>query len=427
MTTGLRETLKAAMPRPIRMAVRRALQRPPIETAVLRDYRFAADPEPKPRLSMVLPSLSRQEAFGGVLTGVDFFRSLGRSVLELGVDLDLRLVCEAAHDPADSVADAPGALPVYALRSQDWRLPTRARELFLAFNWWTRINLEPVLAAQTAHFGGEIRPLLYIMQDYEPGFYPMSAAQMLAREACSDGPMPLWLILNTHELAAYWRQMGHSARQLFVFEPRMSPALRTRLDGLRAEDKERILLVYGRPGYERNCFSLLVDGLRRWAATTRAAADWRVVSAGVAHRAIRLSPTRRLESLGKLSLADYAEILRRAAVGVSLMASPHPSYPPLEMAHFGVRTITNRFPPKDPLSRHENLIPLDRMRADALAGRIEEAVLGFEADPARGLRARSFMPDYLSDRPPECLRPLAHEIVRRIGPEQERPAWAGHQ
>ena len=57
-----------------------------------------------------------------------------------------------------------------------------------------------------------------------------------------------------------------------------------------------------------------------------------------------------MEIGGKASLDEYADHLNRAAVGVSLMVSPHPSYPPLEMAEAGVLAITNNYGSKD-LSR----------------------------------------------------------------------------
>lgn len=33
--------------------------------------------------------------------------------------------------------------------------------------------------------------------------------------------------------------------------------------------------------------------------------------------------------------------------GISLMSSPHPSYPPLEMSVFGIKVITNNYSNKD--------------------------------------------------------------------------------
>jgi hypothetical protein len=54
-----------------------------------------------------------------------------------------------------------------------------------------------------------------------------------------------------------------------------------------------------------------------------------------------------LEPVGKLTIEEYAKTLEQTYAGVSLMVSPHPSYPPLEMAVFGVKVITNTYANKD--------------------------------------------------------------------------------
>jgi len=54
-----------------------------------------------------------------------------------------------------------------------------------------------------------------------------------------------------------------------------------------------------------------------------------------------------LESLGKLPWDEYPAYLCGIDVGLSLMYSPHPSHPPIEMAASGVRVVTNTFGPKD--------------------------------------------------------------------------------
>ena len=80
-----------------------------------------------------------------------------------------------------------------------------------------------------------------------------------------------------------------------------------------------------------------------------------------------------LHGLGKLSLAEYAAVLARMDLGISLMFSPHPSYPPLEMAAAGVRVLTNRWPGKEPSLYSPAIRGVDLIEED-LAAVIQEEV-----------------------------------------------------
>lgn len=61
------------------------------------------------------------------------------------------------------------------------------------------------------------------------------------------------------------------------------------------------------------------------------------------------------------------------------MISPHPSYPPLEMAEAGLRTITNTYADKDLRSRYPDIVSIVGLTADSLAEEIERAVKEMEA------------------------------------------------
>ena len=88
---------------------------------------------------------------------------------------------------------------------------------------------------------------------------------------------------------------------------------------------------------------------------------------------------------------------KTTAVGLSLMASPHPSYPPLEMAHFGLRTVTNGYTCKDLSRAHENIVSIPTILPDAIADALAAQCRAFIAEPDAGWRAKSMLPDYLSD------------------------------
>lgn len=407
-----RAHLKALMPTPLRRGlerVRRALNGPGIEYDVLGDYIFEADPETRPRFSMVMPNISRSQAFGGVMTGIDLLTGL-RAALE---GVDFRIVSETAPATGDDLIAATPALEgieVLHLSAVGRRLPMRAREMVLAYNWWTSLNLEPVIAAQAQAFDRPPRPKVHLIQDYEPHFYGFSTPHLLARSAMGDS-WPLWGVFNSSELFTYWQRQGHSAEKTFVFEPMMNMGLRSHLSGLDAKDKTRTLLVYGRADVPRNAFYLVETGLKAWGARHGAKrSDWRIVSAGTPHDDIPLGGGHVLRSLGKLSLEGYADLLRETAAGLSLMVSPHPSYPPLEMAHFGVRVMTNGYADKALAGRHDNITELKSLRPEAIGDAIEATMAEFEADPGGGLRAQSHMPDYLTATRIGCLDPLARAL-----------------
>ena len=209
-------------------------------------------------------------------------------------------------------------------------------------------------------------PLVFLIQEYEPHLLPFSSAHLLAREAY-DTPPRLWGIFNSSNLHSYFTMQGHASERVFTFEPVINDALRPYLDQVGSSTRKKRILVYGRPAIPRNCFPALVRGLRHWAAHTPDAAEWEIVSAGMAHKPIALGNGCVIRPVGKLSLDDYAQLLLTSRVGVSLMASPHPSYPPLEMAHLGLRTVTNTYIAKPWSPAHPHIHAVSSIAEEPLA------------------------------------------------------------
>lgn len=362
-STSIREVVKRLAPRSVRAAVgpiKRLIIGPGIEESVLRPYVFEPDDDPSPRLTLVIPSLSKRSAFGGVATGIRLFELL---VSQLGVDA--RVVVEDRFKRSDSVLTSH--VPVRSTLNGSSKVPTRRREVFLVYNWWTAMNTEPLILAQAEFYREPLLPKVYLVQEYEPQLYPFSSAHQYARYALDSGPDPLWIVFNSLELESYYKLQGHTADRRYTFSPTMSQSLRSPMRTVRRSDKRKIVLVYGRPEVDRNCFSILKDALRLWGSQQKGDAAWEFISAGLPHRDVNLSSEHTLRSVGKLSLDEYADLLRVASVGVSLMSSPHPSYPPLEMAHFGLCTITNDYVSKDMKSWHPNIVVTPDIRPQTIA------------------------------------------------------------
>jgi hypothetical protein len=423
MQSRARTFLKQNLPPQVKdifQRLRETVAPPPIDDLVLGEYRPRRDDSPVPRLTLVLPMLQKGSDFGGTITGIDIFARLGLAVRAHG-PLDLRVLITdvlTETDPSIVVERARkagvdlGPEQIELVRSTDAEIGVRANEVFMPYNWWVTLNFAQLRDAQTAIFGGAPRPLIWLMQDYEPGFSPFNSAHLLARSAY-DTCDPLWGIINSTLLARHIAHSGHDFARSFVFEPVIVEALRPHLDRVATTVRARRVLVYGRPNVPRNCFPALVRGLRRWVRDYPEYVDWEVISAGVPHDPVDLGAGRRLTSVGKLPLEDYAEMLLTSSAGVSLMASPHPSYPPLEMAHFGVRTVTNLYAGKDLSSFHPGITSVASIAEKPLAAALAAACAA-AAEPTETYRN----PDYVRTDPypflPELARAL-HEVIGAAG------------
>jgi hypothetical protein len=180
----------------------------------------------------------------------------------------------------------------------------------------------------------------------------------------------------------------------------MNGVLRNLRRNLEKPKKSKQILVYGRPRAARNAFGLIVEALRIWRSQFSQASTWTVLSAGEPHKDIDLGDGVVMKSLGKLSLENYARVLNESAIGLSLMVSPHPSYPPLEMSHYGMWVITNNYENKNLSLWHDNIISLDDSSPESIAHNLRILCQRVEADPTSGWYGQSYLKHYLSDEPP---------------------------
>ncbi len=371
---------------------------------------LAARPSPiaAPRLNLLLPGASEQHVFGGASTALALFHRLSAIAVRGGGAPQRRILVTDERsldglDPgrfagwrvgaaADPDAEDPVLIPLGDRLGPDGvpaSVPVRAQDWFVATAWWTA-HLARDLVRWQAGAGSHVpRPFLYLIQDYEPGFYPWSSRSALAEQTYRFDE-PVVAVFNAGSLQAFFRGRGLRFAAEYGFEPSLHPELARRLpDPARPPARQPRILVYGRPGVPRNAFALLVRGLRLWVGSDPAAADWEVLSLGEPHPDLSLgrppgSASGRellLRSEGKVSLQRYAELMSGSAIGVSLMLSPHPSYPPLEMAAFGMRTLTNRFEGKSLARDHPNLTEVDPLSPEALASHLARFAAQFRAAP----------------------------------------------
>ena len=370
---------------------------------LLRRVTPVRSPRPGYRLNLVVPAIDAARTFGGIRTALDVFEAVGagvgeRRIVSLGGSGSAADDAIGAYVPVDAGADPEIALQFVAHDGHGGPLAVRPGDVFVATFWTTAEAVGRIRRWQASIYGSAPDRFGYVIQDYEPGFYPSSAHSVLALATYADASETI-AVFNTSMLRDAFHTAGITFGQEFAFEPRLLPALRAAMT-LPALARSRTIVVYGRPDTPRNAFPAIIDGLATWRATDPGAAGWRVVSVGQGHPEIDLGGGVLLQSLGKLSLGDYAALLRGSAIGVSLMVSPHPSYPPLEMAHLGMLVVTNRYGAKDLSAWHPNIRSVDDLSAEAIATLLSELCRLFDADPGAGGATQPIRPDFISDAPP---------------------------
>ncbi|MCK1291977.1 glycosyltransferase [Bradyrhizobium sp. 30] len=246
------------------------------------------------------------------------------------------------------------------------------RDIFLATAWWT---------AQTAKYAMSntvINSFIYLIQDFEPILHEGSTFQARALETYGLPHIP---VLNTKLLLDHLVRgaVGLYADPAFAADAIwFDPALdRSHYFPVASQSKKKVLLFYARPSVaRRNLFELGLVALRRAVAAGAIDKDnWEVWAMGEKLPPIALGDGVMLNPLPWMSFEDYAERVRTADLMLSLMLSPHPSYPPLEMAASGKLVVTNSFSVKtaERLRAFSPNIIVAEPRADSIGQALENA------------------------------------------------------
>ena len=96
------------------------------------------------------------------------------------------------------------------------------------------------------------------------------------------------------------------------------------------------------------------------------------------------------------------------------MISPHPSYPPLEFAHYGLRVLTNSFGEKDLSRWHDNIWSVDDLRPESVAAELICLCINAENNLETGWNGLSGVPQYLSTENPYHFTSNLSVLIRAV-------------
>jgi hypothetical protein len=293
---------------------------------------------------------------------------------DYGQSIDDATVRELILRHLDTSAATLARISIVRCIHDDVELTLGTDDVFIATAWWTAHRAAATIAA---HPDLRRRAIVYLVQDDETLFYEASERRLMAEASYRLDALH---VVNSVPLAMHLRT-AHALQvdEDLVLAPRVAVP---RTLPLREVEGSLRVIVYGRPSVGRNLFHTALRGIAMWEAERRArggGAPTEIVSVGEPEQFRYRIGEQLVRTPGVLGWDDYLALLATAHIGVSLMASPHPSYPPLEMAASGLVVVTNRWGPKDLGGLSERLVSCGTDAVD-----VARALATAEARHARG-------------------------------------------
>ena len=334
----------------------------------LRLFRIpAATP---PRISLVTDSISKGSLYGGVGTSIIMAALLAESR-----GARLRIVTRTERAQPSAVAGVLGLYGIELTREVEfafapfydsgYEIDSFPDELYITTSWWTT-------AATMASVPS--KDIVYLLQEDERMFYPYGDEHLRCSQVLANADIRC--IINTHLLYDHLVGSGlaNLAGRAIAFEPSFPPSVYSPAAS-RAEGR-RTLTFYARPNNVRNLYhfglAVLETAISRGVIDL---AEWDIVFMGKDIPKLRLDDgrytPRRLENM---SWNEYAELCGRTDLALCLMYTPHPSYPPFDMAASGAVVVTNRFGNKQDLGGYSANILCAEPELEAMVAEIGRGV-----------------------------------------------------
>jgi len=321
-------------------------------------------PGTAPRLTVLTDSINARSLYGGVGTAL-----ILSALLAERIGGSLRLITRIES------ADASNFRHVLAINGIEWNgsveflypgekderaVSVSDSDLFLTTSWWgTRSLLGAV----------DPKRIIYLLQEDERMFYPFGDDHLRCEETLSYPDIRF--VVNSQLLFEHLTTgpagLPNIRQNGVFFEPAFPESHYYPEAVNRSPGSKRNFFFYARPRNERN---LYWRGLEAIGAAIEDGVlcpeEWNLYFVGRSIREVTLPRNVNPAVLQDLSWQEYAALVRRIDLGLCLMDTPHPSYPPLDLAASGAVVVTNTHGIKTSLTRYSDNILTVSPKIDSL-------------------------------------------------------------
>ncbi|HUX82750.1 MAG TPA: hypothetical protein VMV35_07920 [Halothiobacillus sp.] len=356
------------------------------------------------RVNIVTDSVQAGSLFGGVGTSLLFGVFLANRL-----DAQLRIVTRTERPDETGVFNF---LKLYRLNLENelqfkfepcdghgYGVDFTENDFFVTTSWWTTASTLSGVRADK---------IIYLLQEDERMFYPLGDDWVKCSQVMSNDKITF--VINTKLL--YDHLVGEGFTNIpkngFWFEPSFP------LEVYHSEAKSegggrKKFFFYARPNNPRNLFYLGIEVIDQ--ALKNGVLDpeeWDILFVGSNIPDIELFGGVRPIKYEKLPWGEYSALLRSVDVGLSLMSTPHPSYPPLDLAASGAVVVTNKFALKTDLSGYSKNIICSELDVDDIVSAIGLAI---ELSADDSARSRNYMNSGFSRSWEQSFEPVIDSIV----------------
>lgn len=312
--------------------------------------------EPIRRLNLVTDTIEPSSLLGGVATAL-----IVATEFVLKYDYELRIITRtAAVNPLNykniiqlNGLEIPQKVSYYCdCENTDFKLEISPDDIFFATSWWS---------AEAIRKTSLRNRFFYIIQEVETFFYPHGVEHYLCSRMMKNENVDF--IINSHYLYDYFlKYEPNIAERGVFFEPAFSEKMFS-LAPIETKKKYK-LFFYARPNNPRNMYTYgvyLIDLAFKKGIIDEE--EWEVYFAGQQVPDVSSRTDIKVHCLGQLSWQEYTEFLKEVDLTISLMYTPHPSYPPYDAACSGSVVVTNKCLNKQAMPECKNIITaeLDEM------------------------------------------------------------------
>lgn len=344
---------------------------------------YAVPASTQSRVSIVTDSINAGSLYGGVGTAL----MLGALIAEK-CDVPLRIITRTEPPATGNLQQILRLIDIELCHEpqflfapplkEDAHVDLLPGEKFITTSWWTTSATLGTVPA---------KDIYYLLQEDERMFYAFGDERLSCERVIGNGDISY--IVNSNLLYQHLLNEGFEnvSKRGIPFEPAFPRSIFHRRP---RKDRRQRFMFYARPNHARNLFYFGLEVIQT--AVSEGLFDyegWEIVLVGKDIPKVTFDGINPAERKEGMSWQEYGEFIGSVDVALSLMSTPHPSYPPLDLASSGAVVVTNAFMNKKSLSHYSENILTAELDVSEMVRALRLAVTMADDELLRGKNAAS--------------------------------------